>query len=125
MPDRDRPGVRAEKSGRGSGRGGRIAVFSGRTLMGHHQNRRPRAWLAALAAAVLSVALPLRGDDAPRKDREPVKPLPHGTVGRMEARLADGSILRVTLLDSRLRLKTEYGELNIPVDQIRRIDFAT
>lgn len=44
---------------------------------------------------------------------------------QMEARLTDGSLLKLTLLDSEITLTTDYGDLRIPVNAIRRIDFAT
>lgn len=64
-------------------------------------------------------------DDAP--PREPARPksVTSATAGGMEARLTDGSVLKLAVLDSHVRLKTAYGELRIPASAIRRIDFAT
>ena len=46
-------------------------------------------------------------------------------VGNMEAQLSDGSKLNVSLSGQNLKLHTAYGELNIPIVQIRAIRFAT
>ena len=91
--------------------------------MEQQQNLR----LSALTLLVLYIASAAVswGDDSPRTDRKPIKPPTNGTVSRLEARLADGSVLKITLLDPQLRLKTDYGELSIPAGDIRRIDFAT
>jgi hypothetical protein len=48
-----------------------------------------------------------------------------GPPPEAEVRCADDSILRVKLLDERLELVTKYGTLQIPVSDVRRIDFAT
>jgi hypothetical protein len=46
-------------------------------------------------------------------------------IARFEARCSDGSVLRLTLLESKIPLKTDYGMVMIPVGDIGRIDFAT
>jgi hypothetical protein len=45
--------------------------------------------------------------------------------GTLDARCADGSLLKVRLLDGKIPLKTDYGLMEIPVADILRIDFAT
>ena len=72
----------------------------------------------------LAAPTPTRCEDAPQANAS-VTPRADVTVARMEARFADGSSLKLSLLDSHLKLKTEYGDLRIPVADIRRIDFAT
>jgi len=42
-----------------------------------------------------------------------------------EARCTDGSLMKLSLLDEQVRLKTKYGELLIPAGDIQRIEFAT
>jgi hypothetical protein len=41
-----------------------------------------------------------------------------------EVRFADGSIVRMRLLQERLEVMTRYGQLSIPVADIRRIEFG-
>jgi hypothetical protein len=50
--------------------------------------------------------------------KEPPKP------NEAEARLADGSIVRVLVLHEYLDVQTKYGKLTVPINQIRRIDFG-
>jgi hypothetical protein len=78
------------------------------------------------------IAIPLFAIQAPApvvaEDGEPVRAEivgPADLPPRMEARLTDGSVLKLTLLDAHLKFKTDYGELRIPAADVRRIDFAT
>jgi hypothetical protein len=41
-----------------------------------------------------------------------------------EVRFADGSVVRMTLLQENLEVMTKYGKLTIPVTEVRRIDFG-
>jgi hypothetical protein len=41
-----------------------------------------------------------------------------------EVRFCDGSLVRVTILQDDLEVQTKYGKLNIPLRDIRRIDFG-
>jgi hypothetical protein len=43
---------------------------------------------------------------------------------RLEVHCLDGSVLKVYLLDEKIPLKTDYGTLQIPAGDIRRIEFA-
>lgn len=93
-------------------------------LLDHNHWRQ--LFLATWAAAVFGWGgtdkpIVVEGAEAPSADKQHF----HGAPGRMEARFADGSLLKLTVLDSHLRLKTDYGELRIPLSEIRRIDFAT
>jgi hypothetical protein len=45
-------------------------------------------------------------------------------LAKLFAHCLDGSLLRVELRDSKIPIKTQYGSLNIPVSDIRRIDFS-
>src|SRR4051812_40171299 len=47
-------------------------------------------------------------------------PRPH----QAEVRFADGSIVRMSLLQENLELTTKYGKLNIPLSEIRRVEFG-
>ena len=69
-------------------------------------------WLAAFATVAIWGAALVAG--------EPV--IPSGIV---EAGFTDGSVLKLTLKESALRVATPYGKLSIPVGEIQRIDFAT
>jgi hypothetical protein len=73
--------------------------------------------LAAAAMAALVLAATVRGAEP---DSKPAAAAP----GR-EARCTDGSLMKLSLLDEQLRLKTKYGELLIPASDIQRIEFAT
>jgi hypothetical protein len=46
-------------------------------------------------------------------------------AGAVEVRFADNSVLKLKLLDAKLTLQTPYGKLQIPVEEVRRIEFAT
>jgi hypothetical protein len=41
-----------------------------------------------------------------------------------EVRFSDGSIVRMTLLQETIEVQTKYGKLNIPVTDIRRVEFG-
>lgn len=43
----------------------------------------------------------------------------------VEVRCVDDSVLKLKLLDERLNISTRYGSLQVPVADIRRIEFAT
>src|SRR5260370_18880335 len=50
---------------------------------------------------------------------------PAGIATPLEAQCTDGSVVKLALLDERLRFKTRYGELVIPAADVLRIEFAT
>lgn len=41
-----------------------------------------------------------------------------------EVRFGDGSIVRMTLLEENLEVMTKYGKLNIPLSDVRRVEFG-
>src|SRR5438132_8749468 len=41
-----------------------------------------------------------------------------------EVRFADGSIVRMTLLQENIEVQTKYGKLTIPVNDIRKVEFG-
>ena len=96
-----------------------------------------RTWAAASLAVLFCAVLtaPAGKCMQARADEPPAAPAatPAPTTAaertkrpdRFEIRASDGSILKVTLLDAKIPLKTEYGTLAIPLAQIRRIDFAS
>lgn len=67
----------------------------------------------------------LHGADADPK-KEPAGPDKKEAPGLREAevRFADGSTVRVLLLQDALDVTTKYGKLKVPVTEIRRIDFG-
>lgn len=78
-------------------------------------------WLIAMALTSGWTRADEETQKPPAAQREkPVSPLPS-----REAHCTDGSLVIVRLLDERLRLKTRFGELEIPASEIERIDFAT
>ena len=95
----------------------------------HDPDRRrghPAHLLALVLFVIAVVAMTCRSvaEEVPQRGTA-AKALPGTSGGWLEARLIDGSVLKLKLLDSHVRLKTEYGDLRIPTSDIRRIDFAT
>lgn len=78
--------------------------------------------LAALALLAGLVALPTGAQPPGGPDKRPADPKKPPLV---EVRFADDTALKMTLLDEKLELTTQYGTLQIPVRDVRRIDFAT
>jgi hypothetical protein len=46
-------------------------------------------------------------------------------ANEVEARFADGSAVRMQVLQEALDIETRYGKLTVPINEIRRIEFAT
>jgi hypothetical protein len=46
------------------------------------------------------------------------------SANQAEVRLGDGSLVRMTILQETIEVMTKYGKLNIPVRDIRRIEFG-
>lgn len=80
--------------------------------------RRPAFRAAALCCAVGGMVCAADPDSA-RKG---------STAGKapavLEARIVDGSRVKLTLLDEKLELNTPYGKLQIPVAEVRQIEFG-
>src|SRR5262245_57382984 len=73
---------------------------------------------AAILLALVSAAPPPSRPDV----------LPGASVVRVadiEARCADGTVLKLQVLHDNLTLKTDYGKFRIPVARIKRIECAT
>lgn len=75
---------------------------------------------ALLTVVALTTALPGQEPRPPAAE-----PPSKGTPSRLEARLTDGSVLKLTILDERLEVVTSFGKLSIPITDIRRIEFGT
>src|SRR5205823_1174530 len=41
-----------------------------------------------------------------------------------EVRFGDGSVVRMTLLQENLEVQTKYGKLQIPLSEVRRVEFG-
>lgn len=63
------------------------------------------------------------GPQPARKD-EPAKPPTKAGPPAFDVKLADDSTVRVLPIDPALAVTTKYGKLNIPVADVRRIDFG-
>jgi hypothetical protein len=74
---------------------------------------------AVLTLLTLTAALPAQPPKPPAGEQSAKSP------GAVEARLSDGSVLKLTLLDEKLDLVTPYGKLAVPLSAVRRIEFAT
>jgi hypothetical protein len=72
--------------------------------------------------AVLTI--PLGAGDPPAETKGAKKP-PAPNTGAVEVRFTDDSVLKLTLCEDKLELKTPYGKLLVPVADVRHIDFAT
>jgi hypothetical protein len=70
----------------------------------------------ALIAAALAGCLGL-AQTRPAKGPAPA-------ANEAEARFADGSVVRVQILQPALEVQTHYGKLTVPVGEIRRIEFG-
>ena len=85
----------------------------------------PRRRLAALAVllAPLLAAGPLR---AGQDTRTPAGQAPPSSrkARPVDVRFADGSTLKLVLLDEHIELLTRYGKLLIPVEDIQQIEFG-
>ncbi len=68
-------------------------------------------FFVAFALAALSTA---HGQSSAKKD----------SAGEVEILFANGSLVRLTLVQDKLEVQTLYGNLSVPVRDIRRIDFG-
>jgi hypothetical protein len=69
-------------------------------------------------ACLAGLALAARADDPPGK-KKPADP-----PELAEVRMADGSAVRMTLTQSVVEITTRYGKLEVPVGDVRRIEFG-
>src|SRR5262249_27034004 len=90
---------------------------------------RPAHVVASLCAALLAT-LPMVPELAPIGAAAPA-PLeqtrekePEVVVPNVEVRFTDGGVMKVKILDAEVPLKTPYGKLVIPIDQITEIECA-
>jgi len=73
------------------------------------------------AVCALALVVPLVGRSAPAAQPPAAKP----PAVDVEVRCVDDSTMKLKVLDERLELQTRYGTLQIPVADVRRIEFAT
>jgi hypothetical protein len=76
-----------------------------------------------MAVALLVVPVLHGADGDPKKDAAPDKKDAPG-LREAEVRFADGSTVRVLLMQETLDVTTKYGKLKVPTTEIRRIDFG-
>lgn len=74
---------------------------------------------AALGALFFGSTLSLAFSDGVKD--APIREVPQNFA---EVRFGDGSLVRMTLLQDSIEVMTRYGKLNIPIQEIRRIDFG-
>jgi LCCL domain len=79
----------------------------------------------SVAASIDSVAAEPNGDAKPPAVESVPIPREANLRDRLSLHCSDGSVLKVYLLDAQIPLKTDYGVLQIPAADVRRIDFAT
>jgi LCCL domain len=73
--------------------------------------------IALLALAAIAAAAP-ESDESATAEAKPLDPR------AMEVQLADESVLKLLLADERIEIVTPHGTLQVPTDEIRRIEFA-
>ncbi len=61
---------------------------------------------------------------APKDPSRPTEPKKVEDPALVEVRLADGSAVRMTLIQTHVDVTTRYGKLSVPVGEIKRIDFG-
>jgi hypothetical protein len=94
-----------------------------------HFSEEPMIFLTLSRAAVSSIVVAMvalvgnpsaraADNDKPGANAKPAD-------GAVEVRFADNSVLKLRLLDAKLVVNSPYGKLQIPVSEIRRVDFAT
>jgi len=90
---------------------------------------RPAHAAACLGAALLAT-LPMIprlapiGAAAPAPLAQAREKEPEAVVPNAEVRFTDGGVMKVKILDPEVPLKTPYGKLVIPIDQITEIECA-
>jgi hypothetical protein len=90
----------------------------------------PTGTWALRTPVVLLLAALCPAGAATTRPAEQARPDQSGRSGKdkapaaAEVRLVDGSTLKLTVLDERLELATPYGKLQIPVADIRQIEFG-
>src|SRR5260370_34578892 len=52
------------------------------------------------------------------------KPASSARPNLAEVRFGDGSLVRMTLLEENLDVQTKYGNLTIPLSEVRRVEFG-
>jgi hypothetical protein len=87
----------------------------------------PRArlvrWFAPVAVLVAPVLAPVASaGPPPAAAPSPAKPRAGVEV---EAKCVDESVIRVKLFDEKLEMTTKYGVIQVPVADVRRIEFGT
>jgi hypothetical protein len=73
----------------------------------------------ALTGLGLVIAI-ARADDPPKSPASP----PKGSTAPVEVRLADGSSVRMALMQPSIDITTKYGKLSVPAAEIRRVEFG-
>src|SRR5688572_5784657 len=74
-----------------------------------------RCCLSALLGLLVCAAATL-AEEEKKKDGPDTK--------AVDVRFADGSTIRMVLLQESLEVETKYGKLTVPTDEVRRIEFA-
>src|SRR5579859_1896631 len=102
-----------------------------------HANEVARTRVCALPALMAGLILlspltaadndkPAADNDKPAADNDkPAADAKTPEVGAVEVRFADNSVLKLRLLDARLTVLSPYGKLEIPIAEIKRVEFAT
>ena len=87
-----------------------------------------RRYCPILGGSLLVIFLlagPLPAEEPKAADTTPARPKVNVEPCAVEVRLADGSVLKLTLREDKFNVATEFGKLAIPVADVSRIEFAT
>jgi hypothetical protein len=74
---------------------------------------------------IVAPALPLSGQEKKEAPSGTGKSVALPEAGTVEVRFVDGSTMRLVLRDQKINLTSPYGKMQVPVQEIHRIEFAT
>src|SRR5260370_21493508 len=85
--------------------------------------RGERPMFRPLAAALTAVVLVPFAAARPQMGEKTGRPAP-GEPAPPELRFADGSAVRLALLQDQVEVRTKYGKLTVPLAEIRSVEFG-
>src|SRR5437763_16364484 len=77
----------------------------------------------SLPCVVLTILL-AAGNSLAQEKGDKTVPIAKAPTSNIEVRFADGSVVKMALLESKVEIATRYGKLSVPVEDIRRIEFG-
>jgi hypothetical protein len=83
-----------------------------------------KLFLPASVVALLTLPIPGAVPGEPDKPKGPAGPPDAAEARAAEARFADGSIVRLTVVQDQIEVLTQFGKLSVPPRDVRRIEFG-